>query len=110
MEKEVTDELIMKYLEQLNHLRKVLFKDKYSLVLIKLQYALGNYIRAHKKEAHHYAFKIFRSNLISMDKILSAKNMTAMNKKDIIDKEIRLYNKLRRIIKTNKSNSMVINE
>lgn len=110
MEWEITDELIMKYLEQLNHLRKILIKDKYILILIKLQCVLGNFIKAYKGDAHPFAFTMLRTNFISMDKIVSAKNMTRKDKQKIIGKEIKRYNKLRILIKANKSDSIRRNQ
>ena len=110
MEWEITDELIMKYLEQLNHLRKIFIKDKYILILIKLQYVLGNFIKSYKGDAHPHAFTMLRTNFISMDKIVSAKNMTGKDKQKIIGKEIKRYNKLRILIKANKSDSIRRNQ
>ena len=110
MEWEITDELIMKYLEQLNHLKKILINDKYLLILIKLQCVLGNFIKAYKGDAHPFAFTMLRTNFISMDKIVSAKNMTGKDKQKIIGKEIKRYNKLRILIKANKSDSIRRNQ
>lgn len=110
MEWEITDELIMKYLEQLNHLKKILIKDKYILILLKLQYVLGNFIKIYKGDAPPYAFTMLRTNFISMDKIVSAKNMTGKDKQKIVGKEIKRYNNLRMLMKANKSDSIRRNQ
>ena len=110
MEWEITDELILKYLEQLNCLKKILIKDKYILILIKLQCVLGNFIKTYKGDAHPFAFTMLRTNFISMDKIVSEKNMTNKDKQKIVGKEMKRYNKLRILIKANKSDSIRRNQ
>jgi hypothetical protein len=110
MEWEITDELIMKYLEQLNHFKKILIKDKYVSVLIKLQCVLGNFIKTYKGDAHPFAFTMLRTNFISLNKIVSAKNMSREDKQKIIGKEIKRYNKLRMLVKAKKSDSIRRNQ
>lgn len=110
MEWEITDELIMKYLEQLNHFKKILIKDKYVSALIKLQCVLGNFIKTYKGDAHPFAFTMLRTNFISLNKIVSAKNMSREDKQKIIGKEIKRYNKLRMLVKAKKSDSIRRNQ
>lgn len=106
MEWEVTDELIQKYLKQLKYLREIFSKDKHILVLIRLQYILGNYIKKFNADAHPYAFKMVQTTFDSLDKLISAKNITDTDKRKILSPQIKRYNKLKILIEKNKTHSV----
>lgn len=94
-----TDELLVKYLKQLEYLKRIFKHDKYLFTLLKLQYKLSIYIKTHKKNSHPFAFKILRTGFNSMCDIFYAKNMKRIDKLKIINKEIIQYNKFHRFVK-----------
>jgi|GEM_PF-6265672 len=94
-----TDELIIKYFKQLEHLQQAFKQDEYLRILIKLQYNLSHYIKTNKKNAHPIAFKILRSVFNRMCDIVYAKNMKRNDRIKIINKEIIQYNKFHQFIK-----------
>jgi hypothetical protein len=94
-----TDELIIKYFNQLEYLKKIFKQDKYLRILITLQYNLSHYIKTNKKNAHPIAFKILRSLFNRMCDIIYAKNMKRNDRIKIINKEIIQYNQFHQFIK-----------
>lgn len=94
-----TDELLAKYLKQLEYLKQIFKHDKYLFTLLKLQYNLGIYIKTYKKNSHPFAFKILHTGFNSMCDIFYAKNMKRNDRIKIIKKEINLYCKFHRFIK-----------
>lgn len=94
-----TDELIIKYFNQLEYLKKIFEQDKYLRSLITLQYNLSHYIKTNKKNAHPIAFKILRSVFNRMCDIFYAKNMKRNDRVKIINKEIIQYNQFHQFIK-----------
>ena len=93
-----TDELIIKYFKQLEHLKQIFKQDEYLRILIKMQYNLSLYIKTNKN-AHPIAFKILRSVFNRMCDIVYAKNMERNDRIKIINKEIIQYNKFHQFIK-----------
>jgi len=94
-----TDELLAKYLKQLEYLKQIFKHDKFLFTLLKLQYNLGIYIKTYKKNSHPFAFKILRTGFNSICDIFYAKNMKKINRIKIINKEINQYNKFHKFIK-----------
>lgn len=94
-----TDELLAKYLKQLEYLKRIFKHDKYLFTLLKLQYNLGIYIKTYKKNSHPFAFKILRTGFNSMCDIFYAKNMKRIDRIKIINKEINQYDKFHKFIK-----------
>ena len=92
------DELLSKYLKQLEHLKQLFKQDKYVFTLLKLQYNLGMYIKVYKKNSHPFAFKILRTGFNRMCDVYYAKNMKKIDKLKIINNEIRRYNKFQRFV------------
>jgi hypothetical protein len=94
-----TDELLVKYLKQLEYLKRIFKHDKYLFTLVRLQYNLGIYIKTYKKNSHPYAFKMLRTSFNSMCNIFYAKNMKRIDRLKIINKEINQYNRFHRFVK-----------
>jgi hypothetical protein len=94
-----TDELIIKYFNQLEYLKQIFKQDEYLRILITLQYNLSHYIKTNKENAHPIAFKILRSVFNRMCDIFYAKNMKRNDRIKIINKEIIQYNKFHQFIK-----------
>jgi len=97
-----TDELIIKYFKQLEHLKQIFKQDEYLRILIKMQYNLSHYIKTNKN-AHPIAFKILRSVFNRMCDIVYAKNMKRNDRIKIINKEIIRYNQFHLFIKNRDS-------
>jgi hypothetical protein len=102
LEWEITDDLIEKYIEQINLLNEIFKDNKHLMLLIKLQYLLGNLIRTRKGDTPHYGFKMLRTLFNSMNRIVSEKSLTKNIKQQIIAKELERYHKLKKLIEHNK--------
>ena len=105
LEWEITDDLMEQYIEQLNQLKEIFKGDKHLMLLIKLQYVLGNLIRTRKGDTPHYGFKMLRTLFNSMNRIVSDKSLTKNIKQQIITKELERYHKLKKLIEHNKLKS-----
>jgi hypothetical protein len=105
LEWEITDDLMDQYIEQLNQLKETFKGDKHLMLLIKLQYVLGNLIRTRKGDTPHYGFKMLRTLFNSMNRIVSDKSLTKNIKQQIITKELERYHKLKKLIEHNKLKS-----
>lgn len=103
------DELFVKYLKQLEYLKRVFKHDQYLFMLLKLQHTLCIYIKTHKKNAHPFAFKILRTSFNSMCDIFYAKNMKRIDRLKIVNKEINKYRKFQ-IFVQNRSAAKRLNE
>ena len=87
-------------LKQLKSLEKIYKENKYLLMLIRLQINLCNYIKAHTEDAHPLTLKLLRSIFNNMCDIICAKDITKVDIKKIINKDIYRYKKLHELIKT----------
>ncbi len=105
LECEITDDLMGQYIEQLNQLKETFKGDNHLMLLIKLQYVLGNLIRTRKGDTPHYGFKMLRTLFNSMNRIVSEKSLTKNIKQQIIAKELGRYHKLKKLIEHNKLKS-----
>lgn len=99
IEPEDASKQTVKVLRRLQSLQKFYKEEKYALKLIRLQVNLCNYIKAHKENAHPLSLKLLRSIFNNMCDIICAKNITKVDIKKIINKDIHRYNKLHELIK-----------
>jgi hypothetical protein len=99
MERGITDGLINKYLEQLNHLKAIFKKDRHIFILLKLQIGLGKHIQGCQTDAHPFAFKMVLSTFNSMNKILSSTDLKKTHKQLIVNRELKRYYWLKKNIK-----------
>lgn len=103
LEWEITEDSVIQYLKQLKYLQQIFAKDKNIMVLIKIQNVLGKYIKRFKADTHPYAFTMVQNTFRSLDKIISGKNMTDVDKRKIVSLEIKRYKKLKGLIEENKN-------
>jgi len=99
MERGITDSLINKYLEQLNHLKEIFKKDRHISILLKIQIGLGKYVQGSPIDAHPFALKMVLSTFNGMNKILSSTDIKETDKQIIVNKELKRYYWLKNNIK-----------
>ncbi len=92
---EITEEALAGFLSQIDDL-KVTYKDqKIILTFLKLLGSLGVYIKTNRGNAHPKTFKILSSVFSSLEEVVLSEDMTAAEKKKLLQTEMNKYKQLR---------------
>jgi hypothetical protein len=92
---EITDEVMVNFVEQIAVLKDRLKDDKIILVFLQLLGSLGEYIKINKGKSHPGAFKILTSLFNELDKVVQSEDLTESDKKKILAAEITKYKTLK---------------
>jgi hypothetical protein len=92
---EITDEAMIRFVEQVNALQDIYQNDKIVLVFLQLLGSIGEYIRINLGKSHPDAFKILSSLFEQLDTVVQAEDLTEADKKKILAAELNKYKKLK---------------
>ena len=92
---EITDEVMVRFVEQVNALQDIYQNDKIVLVFLQLLGSIGEYIRINLAKSHPDAFKILSSLFEQLDRVVQAKDLTETDRKKILAAELNKYKKLK---------------
>ncbi|MBW1729478.1 MAG: hypothetical protein JRH08_03250 [Deltaproteobacteria bacterium] len=98
LEWEITDEVMGKFLSQTEELRKGCKDDKVLSTFIQMLSALGKYIRRHKGGSHPDAVKLLSATFESFEKVFKTAGTPDAERKQILDKSIKEFLKLKKAI------------
>jgi hypothetical protein len=93
---EITDEVLKKFIRQVNDLKSTYKDDKINLTFLQILGSLGEYIKTNRGKAHPKTFKILNSVVLSKD-------MQENEKKRILRDEMNNYKVLREQISHDKT-------
>lgn len=92
---EITDELLQRFLQQLEDLKLTYQHDKIVLTFLQILSSLGEYIKTNRGNAHPKTFKILNSVFSRLDKVVREEDLTEAGKKQLLRLEMSRYKKLR---------------
>ncbi|UCG08354.1 MAG: hypothetical protein JSV83_06820 [Desulfobacterales bacterium] len=103
---EITDEVLINFLHQINALKTSYKDDKINLTFLQILGSLGEYIKTNRGKAHPKTFKILNSVFSRFDDVVVSKDMQETEKKRILRAEMAKYKELRTQISRDKSDKI----
>ena len=100
---EITDELLQRFLQQLEDLKLTYEHDKIVLTFLQILSSLGEYIKTNRGNAHPKTFKILNSVFSRLDKVVCEEDLTEAGKKQLLRLEMSRYKKLREQVARDKA-------
>jgi len=95
MDWEINDEVLNKFIEQIDGLKDTYKEDKILLLFLQILRSLGIYVKAKKGGAHPSAFKIINSVFTRLEKVVLSKNLSEASKKKMLFAELSKFKELR---------------
>ena len=92
---EITDEVMLRFVQQVTVLKDSFKDDKVALVFLQLLKSIGDYIRVNLGKSHPNAFKILSSLFTQMDKVVHSETLTDPEKKKMLAVELDKYKELK---------------
>jgi DNA-binding protein H-NS len=100
---EITDEVMKKFIRQVNDLKSTYKDDKINLTFLQILGSLGEYIKTNRGKAHPKTFKILNSVFSRFDDVVLSKDMQENEKKRMLRDEMNKYKVLREQISHDKT-------
>lgn len=95
IEWEITDEVMTRFVEQIDALKLRYGKDRILVMFLQLLGSLGLYVRTYKAQAHPNAFKLIHSVYKGFDKVMNTDGLSASDKKKLLYVELNKYKDLK---------------
>lgn len=100
---EITDEGLQNFASKIESTRKSFSDDKIVTMFLQILGSLGEYIKSNRGNAHPKTFKILTSVFSGLEKVVTGKEMAEVEKKKILQVELKRYNELRGLIQKHKT-------
>ena len=100
---EITEETLADFLSQIDDLKAIYKNKKIILMFLQLLGTLGVYIKTNRGNAHPKTFKILSSVFSSLEEVVLSKDMTATEKKKLLQTEMNRYKQLRNQVSKKKA-------
>ncbi|OEU50749.1 MAG: hypothetical protein BA862_06815 [Desulfobulbaceae bacterium S3730MH12] len=95
---EITDEILIQFNDELVDLKDVWAAEKINLVYIQALEKISKYIYQQKADAHPDAIKLLLTFYYNLEKIVYSEDLTEYKKKDILLKDVKRFEFLKRQI------------
>ncbi len=95
IEWEITDEIMNRFLGQVESLKAEFGDDKVIMMFLQLLTAVGKYIKAKKASADPDVVKLLNSGYAGLEKVLLTKNITEVEKKKLLVVEVNKFKKIK---------------
>ncbi|KPJ76669.1 MAG: hypothetical protein AMJ54_10760 [Deltaproteobacteria bacterium SG8_13] len=92
---EITDEVMIRFVEQIAELQDAFKEDKVVLIFLQLLGSIGEYIRLNLGKSHPDAFKILSSLYNNLDTVVHTEGMADTERRKILSTELAKYKKLK---------------
>ncbi len=92
---EITDEVMIRFVEQIADLQDVFKDDKVVLIFLQLLGSIGEYIRVNLGKSHPDAFRILSSLYNNLDTVVHTEGMADTERRKILSTELAKYKKLK---------------
>ncbi len=92
---EITDEIMTKFLEQVDALKDAYSDDKIVLMFLQLLGSVGKYIKAKKASADPDVVKLLNSAYAGLEKVLLTEDIPETEKKKLLVAEVNEFKKLK---------------
>ena len=100
---EITDEGLQHFAQKINAARETYSDDKIVTIFLQILGSLGDYIKSNRGNAHPKTFKILTSVFAGLEQVVNGTEMSEIEKKKILQVELKRYNELRGLIQQNKA-------
>jgi hypothetical protein len=100
---EITDEVMNRFVSQVNDLKKEFKNNKIYLLFLQLLGSVGEYIKINRGKADPDAFKVLGSSFKAFDDIVSSNTMSNDEKKSILTDELEKFKQLKKKIASKKA-------
>lgn len=108
---EITDEILIQFNDELVDLKDIWAAEKINLVYIQALEKISKYIYQQKADAHPDAIKLLLTFYYNLEKIVYSEDLTEYQKKDILLKDVKRFEFLKRqIANQGQDNHMFHNE
>ncbi len=95
---EITDEILIQFNDELVDLKDIWATEKINLVYIQALEKISKYIYQQKADAHPDAIKLLLTFYYNLEKIVYSEDLTEYKKKDILLKDVKRFEFLKRQI------------
>ena len=92
---EITDEAMIRFVEQIAELQDVFKEDKIVLVFLQLLGSIGEYIRVNLGKSHPDAFKLLSTLYSNLDTVVHAEQMSDAERRKVLSAELAKYKQLK---------------
>jgi hypothetical protein len=92
---EITDEIMGRFIEQVERLKEAHQEDKTILPLLQMLGSTGQHIRIFKENAHPTALKVLKSLYLSLEKVMAEDAPSEVEKSRLLFREIRKFKALK---------------
>jgi hypothetical protein len=92
---EITDEIMGRFIEQVERLKEAHQEDKHILPLLQMLGSTGQHIRIFKENAHPTALKVLKSLYLTLEKVMSEDAPSEVEKSRLLFREIRKFKALK---------------
>ena len=92
---EITDEIMIKFLGQVDVLKEAYKDDKIILMFLQLLGSVGKYIKAKKASADPDVVKLLNSAYAGLEKVLLTEGITETERKKLLIAEVNKFKKLK---------------
>ncbi len=100
IEWEISDEIMNRFISEIDILKKEFKDDKIISAFLQLQGSIGQYINKNKVKAHPESIKLLHSIHVSLEKIATSSLMPESEKKAILADKIKQFKDLKKQIAT----------
>lgn len=100
---EITDKGLQNFASKIESARKSFTGDKIVTMFLQILGSLGEYIKTNRGNAHPKTFKILTSVFSGLEKVVTGTDLTEIEKKKVLQVELKRYNELRGLIQKHKS-------
>ncbi len=92
---EITDEVMGEFFREIQRLEERYSNEKILLSFLHLLDSIGKYIKTHKGKAHPHAGRLLSSTYLSLEKVLRSQQLTSVEKKRMLAREVKRYRRLK---------------
>jgi hypothetical protein len=100
---EISDELMTKFIAQIEDMKQVYKEDKYSFLLLRLLEGIGRYILAKKGKADPEAIKLLNSGHGILERLATSKDLMEIERKRMLMSEVKKFKNLKERISKGKT-------
>jgi len=92
---EISDEVLIKLIEDVNKLEDAFRQDKDLVLFLKLIGSLGKYIKKNKVNAHHSAIQLLISTYDSFEKVMGSNDLNDAGKRELLQAQVEKFKELK---------------
>ncbi len=100
---EINDENVDRFLKEIENLKEQFKEDKILFSFLKMLAGVGKYLNAKRADSHPETTKLLSSVYFDLEKVIGHKDLTELDKKRILNNDIKRFKKLKEDISMGKA-------